>query len=95
MGCYFSTESVLDTSQFCIHPELNDVWCFLETKRVESIDGVNTFLKPESQWIKTEIDIQNQKMSKEYYLNRYCRKFFGKWVYIGDNKKPPQKYLKV
>jgi hypothetical protein len=95
MWCCIYSEPDFDWSQFLIHPELKYVLCPPETVRVESIDGLNTFLRINSGWSKTEISITSPPMPKEYYLNRYCRKFFGKWVYIGDNKKPPQKYLKV
>ncbi len=100
MGCSYS-EPVLNPSDFCVHPELNNVLVFLETVKVKSIDGVNDFLKVQTPgrepvWHKTNItSIKAPPMTKEYYLKRYCKKFFGRWVYTDDELKYPQEYYKL
>lgn len=75
-----------DPSQYYTHPELDDVLCFYKTVRIESIDGVNTFLQFNSEWIKTNIvSIKKPKMSKNEYLEKYCRCIYGQWVYVGES----------
>ncbi len=84
-----------DPSQYYIHPELDDVYCFYKTERIESIDGVNTFLQVNSKYFKTNIDtIKRPKMPKKEYLEKYCQNVGGQWVYVGVTKCGPE-YFKV